>query len=76
MKSITIDHHIPLPKGHRMTEGQQAQLRAAYTRMVPGDSFIFPFANLTHAYTAAKSIGVRITTRKLDRGGFRVWRKS
>ena len=72
--NLTIDHHIPLPKGHAATQGRQAELRDAYSRMVPGDSFLFPHA-ITHAYTAAKQVGVRITTRKLEKGGFRVWRK-
>ena len=74
--TLIIDHHVPLPKGHTSVEGRQAELRAAYSQMVPGDSFVFQFPDITHAYTAAKSIGVRITTRKLEQGGFRVWRKS
>lgn len=72
---ITIDKNIPLPRGHMMTEGRMAQLRSIYTQMVPGDSFICPFP-LTHAFLAAKQCGIKITSRKLEKGGFRVWRKS
>lgn len=72
---LVIDHHVPLPKGHASIEGRQAQLRATYISMVPGDSFVYTDSAITHVYTAAKSIGVKITTRKLETGGFRVWRK-
>jgi len=70
-----IDHHVPLPRGHASVQGMQAELRMVYSQMSPGDSFIYEHRDITHAYTAAKSVGVKITTRKLEKGGFRVWRK-
>lgn len=73
---IVIDKHVPLPKGHASTQGRMAQLREVYGRMAPGHSFVYDHANVTHAYLAAKQLGVKITSRKLEKGGFRVWRKS
>lgn len=70
---IKIDKDHLMPVG-RFREGgsEQAEMRRAFWTMDIGDSFYWPKDN-THPYLAAKQVGAKITCRKQDKGGWRIW---
>ena len=70
--TITITPQ-PRPVGRGRPGSRQAELRDAIgsLRIGTGDSFIW--SRNREAFAAARSIGARITTRKID-GGYRIWR--
>lgn len=70
---IPIESGIPIPKGYGW--GHSYRLRTVLIRMKIGDSFMWEVDN-RHVYEIAKELGVRIKTRKLASGGWRVWRVS
>jgi hypothetical protein len=71
MSPLKIETNIPLPQENLATHGIGFELRSALARMSPGDSFVF--RENRSPFRAAQQIGARITTRKLDGQGYRVW---
>lgn len=69
---INIDKDIPTPQGRLLPQSQQGELRAAFSSMNPGDSFIWH--NAQHPHLCAKKLGIKIATKKCD-GYVRVWMK-
>lgn len=70
---IVIESGIPIPSRHH---GIMNDMRQVLAKMNPGDSFIVTKDN-KHVYQAAKSAGVKITTRQIGDGtGWRVWKVS
>lgn len=70
MKKFTIETGVPIPKGYQY--GDQHLLRETMRAMNIGESFIFQ--NQSAAINASKSVGIKITTRKISGEGFRIWR--
>lgn len=72
MNPIPIDHNIPVPP-RSIAGSAMSRMREALSGMKPGDSFIWTADN-KHPFKAAKQVGCRITTKKLNGNGWRVWR--
>lgn len=70
---IQITTGIPVPPGRSRNHCGMGRMRTALSTMQVGDSFLWESDN-RHPYGAAKSVGVKITTRKENGGGWRVWR--
>lgn len=68
-KEYAIETGIPMPKSTGRT-GVAGALR----RMNVGDSIVVPATYRTGIYTAARQIGVKVTTRMIDSEQMRVWR--
>jgi len=62
-----IERGIPIPKRN----ASFSKFGPIFAAMKPGDSFVWP--NASAPLTYAKRYGLKITTRKLNGGGFRVW---
>lgn len=67
--NFKIESGIPLPSRRR---GIMEEMRQVLRGMKPGQSFVVTKDN-KHCYDAAKSIGAKIATRKVDNVGWRVW---
>jgi hypothetical protein len=72
--NITIEHNVPLPPVIKNHYGDLAEQRKALSAMQVGDSFFYSKKTPTHLYLAAKQVGVTIVSRKLETGGWRIWR--
>lgn len=70
---IIIEEGISVPEGKYADECQLGRLRLALKRMMCGESFIWQGCR-QHPHLAAKHVGCKIKTRKLERGGLRVWK--
>ncbi|HYF36599.1 MAG TPA: hypothetical protein VD994_14990 [Prosthecobacter sp.] len=66
-----IERNIPLTAARRSRGSQWRDLVAS---MKVGDSFVTRRTNLAYVYNLAKKMGVRLTTRTIDRKSVRVWR--
>jgi len=71
MIEIRQDH--PMPEGNRAIAGKSVELRYAISQMQVGDSFDWDSQSLP--YTIAKEFDIKITTRDLGNGTYRVWRR-
>lgn len=69
---LQIEKGHPVPKGKQQTQGNLADMRAALSSMNIGDSFVWP--DCYTPYRAAEQMGMKVTLRKLNGRGFRVWR--
>ena len=72
--AIKVDSGIPMPKRRFALGGNLTAVRGALEGMKVGDSFMW--GSNKCAFLAAKQLGVKITTRKVDGEGYRVWRKA
>lgn len=68
--TVKIESGIPVPR----KQPKRSPLDAIFAAMRPGDSFVWKNANTPLMY--AKRMGIRITTRKLNGDGYRVWLKA
>lgn len=67
-----IESGVALPgRGHEAVTGNLYLLRQAFLKMKTGDSFLWP--NISNPYRAAKQVGCKITTRKINGEGHRIW---
>ena len=67
-----IEHGIPIPQGR---SGRLQRLRDKLRAMEIGDSFVYDDrADCSNPHQAARQIGAKIKTTKLDGLGFRIWR--
>jgi hypothetical protein len=71
MKTIKIETGIPPPPKYRANSGLHL-MREAIKNLKPGESFLWP--SVSHPYFAASQVGAKITCRKDEKGGWRVWR--
>lgn len=71
-EEIQITSDIPIPPGRYALDGTLAKLRAAFATMQIGDSFLWPTSK--PIFDAARQAKVKITTRKINGRGIRVWR--
>jgi hypothetical protein len=69
---IKIESGIPAPTGRKAVHGKMAMLRIAMKAMKVGDSFIWN--NQQHPFEIADEMRIKITTRKISTGEYRVWR--
>lgn len=69
---IEIEEDIPMPTRRFQPESASGQVREAYRCMRIGESFTWHENKVL--YHAARKVGVKIKTAKLEKGGFRVWR--
>lgn len=67
--TISVETGIPMPIGRG---GKLSAIRSALQAMKPGDSFIWE--DHKAPYDAAKQLNIKITTRKVNGEGYRVWR--
>jgi len=65
--NIKIEKKVPLPSRGRNN------YRLVYEQMEPGDSFKIQKNQYQAALMAARRLGLKITTRKIDEGSLRVW---
>lgn len=66
---IVIDKGIPIPKRHR------CQVRETLESMQVGDSIGFTeFQQYHYTYNVAREARISVTGRKLESGGWRIWR--
>lgn len=72
MNEVKIENCHPVPEGRFAVSGECAILRRLLLSMRVGESFDYN-TNKT-VYLAAKQVKIRITTRKLNSGGYRVWK--
>jgi len=72
MNPILIDHNIPVP-ARGVAGSAMSRMREALSGMEVGDSFLWSRDN-KHPYKAAKQLGCRITTQKVNGNGWRIWR--
>ncbi len=70
---LTIHRNIPIPR-KQVYSGESHALRRAISGIDIGCSFDWHGTHIHHAYRTAKEVGRKITTRKLEEGGWRVWR--
>ena len=71
--SYKIENGIPIPKRKcGIHDSTSAALLASFEDMKVGDSIVFDGLR-SHAYGVAKYYGYKITTRKSNGDGFRVW---
>lgn len=68
---------IPCPTGRQNPDTVFGRLRVDISRLKPGSDQYFDWNGVwqNEIYRAAKETGARITTRKLDNGGWRIWRR-
>ena len=72
--AIKVESGVPMPKGKLSIEGKGCEIRNALKSMKIGDSFHHNGTDAKAIYHAALQIGVRIVTRKLTTGGYRIWK--
>jgi len=70
---VKIEKGIKLPPGRCALEGQLYQLRSVLDSMQAGDSFLWKQPS-HNAYKAANQLGIKISTRKINGSGYRIWR--
>ena len=70
--AIIIEDGIPTPVGNRHADSKLGILRSTIASMKPGQSFVYPATK--SVYKAADDLNVKIRMRKLNGGGYRVWR--
>jgi hypothetical protein len=70
---IEIRDGIPIPIGRSVEDSVLNTLRKTISSMKVGQHFDWKSENKS-LYRAASEIDVKIKTRKLDGGGYRVWR--
>ena len=63
----------PRPVGRGRPGSKRSELREAISALRPGTEDSFDWPRNREVFAAARSIGARITTRKID-GGYRIWR--
>lgn len=66
-----IETGIPMPE-RRCLDSELSEMRAALRKMKVGDSFTYS-RNQSRPYEAARKVGVRISMRKINGEGWRVW---
>ena len=71
--ALRIEDGIPLPPRGQQPDSRSGQMRAALARLQPGQSFVWD-GHWSIVYSAARAVGCRVTTRKLETGGIRVWK--
>lgn len=73
--SIVIERGFPIPTHQR---SKLHEMRLALSSMSYGDSFVYDQGrhDTSDVHRAAREVGVKVKTTKLDGGGFRVWRVS
>ena len=71
-KSFTIDHGIKCPPRGGFSEMQA--LREAIGSLKPDDSFVYDGNWKAHPYRAARQLGLKIVSRRDEKGGVRIWR--
>lgn len=69
---IQIESGIEMPPGRMAVNGKLAALRNAMQAMKPGDSFMWECNKAP--YDAARQLKLKISTRKINGEGWRVWR--
>lgn len=70
MKPLQLTKKYPLPKGPYNCESEK--LRTLLKRMGVGHSFYLE-NNSRHVYDIAAELGMKVTVRKIESGGWRVW---
>lgn len=73
---IPIEHGIPISWRTAGGFGTAAErLRQTFARMKPMDSIkVEKGSEYREAYRSSKQVGAIIVSRKLERGGWRIWR--
>lgn len=71
---FAVEKNVPPPDGRFQANGKFAELRRTLQSMKAGDSFVCPCNK--SAFRAAQQVNVKITTRKENGQGWRVWRVS
>lgn len=71
-EEIKITSDIPIPPGRFALDGTLHKLRTVFATMQIGDSFLWPTSK--PLFDAARQTKVKITTRKINGAGIRVWR--
>lgn len=72
---ITIQSGIAIPPANRGTFAKgKGAYDAALTAMKPGDSFTISKKKVGTVFSAARRLGVKLTTRTEDKESLRVWR--
>lgn len=69
---IQVESGIEMPPGRMAVNGKLAALRNALAAMKPGDSFMWECNKAP--FDAARQLNVKISTRKINGEGYRVWR--
>jgi len=72
---MNIEKDIPIPPTRSNPESGLSRLRAIMRQLRVGESFVWPHGT-SLPYEAAKTVGIRITKRKLDAKGWRIWRRA
>ncbi len=67
-----IETNQSVPVGRYHSAEVRETLRQTLSAMQPGQSFLWP--ENKYVYLAARQVGVKIKTRKVDGCGYRVWR--
>lgn len=65
---LTIEKGVPMPAPKQ----RRGEVGATLAKMVPGDSIVLP--QDSHVYDIAKKLGIRVVSREIEDGRFRVWR--
>jgi hypothetical protein len=63
-----IEHALPIPPMH------DNKMRRTLAKLEVGDSFLLEGVSQQTVYSAARRVGIGISTRKMDGEGVRVWR--
>ena len=71
MIQYAVQTGTPVPERSESLRGIE---RRTLATMKKGDSFLMSKRYLTNCYRAATSLGIKVTTRKIDGEGIRVWR--
>lgn len=73
---VQIEDNIPLPRHHYWNKDTLSKhFRSTLEAMKPGQSVVYADdIQRTAIYRAAKEVNCRIVSRKLETGGWRVWR--
>lgn len=69
---LEIERGIPIP-GKHLSSLAIARVRAALLKAKPGDSFMIVTPS-TEPYRIAAGLNMKITMRKINGEGWRVWR--
>jgi len=70
--TIKIDRNIPIP--NTFERGMGCRVTGVVRKLKVGESFVLNKARRVAAISAARNIGVKVTTRSISETEIRVWR--
>ncbi len=71
-ETIDIEPGVPVPV-KRVPHGRHAAMLAA---MTDGESAVVPAKQIPNVRSQASRMGIKVVTRRMEDGSFRVWRVS